>query len=80
MAKEKTLTLSQLYILPLFNMQALIAQTDVPIDDIDKMLLDQPVSRESAQKVLKTLSMITGEYHTFSNVKVKLADDSEGAL
>lgn len=75
MEKESLLTFSRLYILHRFNIQALGAQADVPLSEVDKMLLDQPISRETARKVLKALSLLTGQYYTFSNVKVLLIDE-----
>ena len=77
---------SDLYIQRKFHAQGLAVQANVPIDVIDRMLLDQTVSREIAERVLTALSLRTGQNYSLDTVWVnigqgeqqqEMADDDE---
>ena len=66
-----------LYIQRKFHVQALVVQANVPIDVIDRMLLDQTVSRELAEQVLTALSLLTRQHYSLDNVMVNIGQGEQ---
>lgn len=66
-------TFSDLYIRHRFSTEGLAAQANVPLEAIDRMLLNQTVSQGLAERVLMALSTRTRQDYSLENVQVKLS-------
>lgn len=66
-------TFSDLYIRHQFNTEGLAAQANVPVEVVDRMLLNQTVSQGVAERVLTALSTRTSQAYSLENVKVNLS-------